>query len=275
MNNKGIMKIKIVLTFCVSFFLLAFFSKPYAQVGIGTTSPKGILDIDSNIYGVVYPSVSLTSTILEAPVVNPNGGGLVLGTTIYNTNTTSTGSNDVEPGIYSWDGSKWIVHFYKRQSELFEQNTALRTSSNTGYVDVPGLGVSDSKTFTSNHSGLYKIEVKTNYGGGDMINNGDMNVAAAEGNFRFIFDGTSHIFSTKSFSTYNDHINSGTNYSNIWKESYITIYINLIEGSTYSFSLEFDQFPATGFVNSGNSGVGRGYVGEGIFCFIEFTYIDE
>ncbi len=78
----------------------------FAQIGIGTSTPEGILDIDSNIYGVVYPSVALTATNVEAPVVNPRGGGLAVGTTVYNTNTTSTGTKDVEPGIFSWDGTQ-------------------------------------------------------------------------------------------------------------------------------------------------------------------------
>ena len=81
----------------------------FSQVGIGTTSPKGALDVESGTYGVVYPSVALTSTAIAAPVVNANGSSsLAIGTTVYNTNNTNTGSNDVHVGIYSWDGSKWV-----------------------------------------------------------------------------------------------------------------------------------------------------------------------
>ena len=159
-----------------------------AQVGIGTTSPKGILDIDSSIYGVVYPSAALTSTIVAAPVLNAQiGDGLAVGTTIYNTNETFTGTNDVEPGIYSWDGTQWITHFFKRQSELFEQTSSIRTTSSTGLADVPGLGIAAGNTFTPKFSGLYKVELKVNYGAGDIAANGDMNVGLVEGQFKFAF----------------------------------------------------------------------------------------
>ena len=73
-----------------------------------------------------------------------------------------------------------------------------------------------------------------------------------------------------------DYLETGqSDFSDIWKESYITLYLNLTATATYSFYLEFDQFNADGFVSSGNSGNGRGYIGVDIPCFIEITYIDE
>ncbi len=268
------MKIITFFRICMVLFLVGNMS--FAQVGIGTTTPNGILDINSSIYGVVYPSEDLTSTLIEIPVINPTPlESIVIGTTIYNNNTTITGSNDVEPGIYSWDGTKWVTHFFKRQSELFVQTSSIRTSSNLGFEDITGLGVSDSKTFIAKYSGLYKIEVKVNYGAGDMTDNGDVNTAMGKGDFRFIFDTTTYTINAKSFSTYNDHIGGGTLYSNVWVQTTKTIYINLIQGQTYSWSLEFDQYDGPGFISNGDSGTGRGYVGEGIPCYIEFTYIDE
>ncbi len=246
-----------------------------AQVGIGTNTPQGILDIDSSTMGVVYPSAALTGTNVAAPVVNPLGGGLVPGTTVYNTNTTSTGSNDVEPGIYTWDGTEWVIQFFKRQTQLYKQSSILRTSSTPGYQDVPGLGVADGITFFAKYNGTYKIEIKTNYGGGDMVNNGDINTALAEGDFRFIFDGTPYLLNVRAYSTYNQHIGGGTNFSNIWMETFKTIYINLNALTFYNLSLEFSQYPALGFVNAGVSGTGMGYVGDGVPCFVEITYLEQ
>tara|TARA_R110002124_G_C8974490_1_gene515725 strand:+ start:26895 stop:27707 length:813 start_codon:yes stop_codon:yes gene_type:complete len=257
-------------------FLLSNFA--IAQVGIGTSSPKGVLDIDSNTFGVVYPKVVLTATNVAAPVVNPNGGSLAVGTTVYNTNTTNTGTKDVEPGIYSWDGTQWVTHFFKRQSELFKQTSVLRTSSSLGWQDVPNLGFLSANTFTAKYSGLYRIEVKTHFGGGRMDDNGDVNVAAQQGLFRFTFDGTNYNFDTKSYSVYNDNIGSGVYFTNIAKEAYITKYINLTAGQTYSFYLQFNQETSPGFESDGDLFLtldGRGYVGDGIPCQIEFTYIDE
>ena len=102
-----------------------------------------------------------------------------------------------------------------------------------------------------------------------------MNTVAAEGRFRFIFDGAARVFNTKAFSSYHPLVSGGKHYENVWVESYINIYLQLVEGQTYSFSLEFDQFDAPGFQGSANSGDGRGYVGTDIPCFVEFTYLTE
>jgi hypothetical protein len=249
-----------------------------AQVGINTTNPKGLLDANSTTMGVVYPNVALTATDEALPVVNPQGGTLAAGTVVYNTNTTYSGNvTDVHPGIYVWDGSKWTIHYKKRQAELFEQDTELRTASNYpgNWQGIPNLRVEDNKTFTPNYSGLYRIIVKGNYGGGQMDAGVAVNVAAQEGVFRFTFDGITKTFITQAYSIYNSYVNSGTHYKNIWKESYTTLYLNLTADTTYSFSLEFDQYDAPGFVNNGNSGTGMGYIGTDIPCTVEFTYMDE
>lgn len=255
-----------------------------AQVGIGTTNPKGALDIESNLYGVVYPSVALLATNTEDPVVNPTLEVLEVGTTIYNTNTTNNGSFDVEPGIYSWDGTKWVRHYYKRQVQGYKQGSVLRAKSNGNWEIVDGFPISSPKTFFAKYSGLYKIELRLNYGGGAMVNNADVNVGLFEGDFRFTFSGSSsspYLFNIKSYSTFNNHISGGTQFSNISSQITKTIYVNLVSGITYTFSLEFDQYPdpdsnpSIGFINDGNSGMGRGYVGEDIPCTIEFTYLKE
>jgi uncharacterized protein (TIGR02145 family) len=49
-----------------------------AQVGIGTTTPAGALDIASTTSGLVMPRVANTSV-----VVNPNGGAIENGTMVY------------------------------------------------------------------------------------------------------------------------------------------------------------------------------------------------
>lgn len=78
-------------------------------IGVGTATPNGLLDLDSSTMGMVPPRVALTSTIVEAPVVNPQGGGLAAGTTVYNTNTAGSAPNNVAPGLYFWNGSRWVA----------------------------------------------------------------------------------------------------------------------------------------------------------------------
>lgn len=75
-----------------------------AQVGVGTNDPKGALDVENSNQGVVLSRVSLSSTTIQAPVINPSGGALVPSTLVYNTASV----NDVVPGFYYWDGVKWV-----------------------------------------------------------------------------------------------------------------------------------------------------------------------
>lgn len=79
-------------------------------IGIGTNTPNGALEVNSSNSGLVLPKVALTSTTSASPVVNPNGGNLALGTTVYNTATAGTSPNDVAPGMYYWDGTRWIAY---------------------------------------------------------------------------------------------------------------------------------------------------------------------
>ena len=259
-----------------------------AQVGIGTSNPKGILDITSTTQGVVYPRIALTSTISKAPVVNPQTGSIVAGTAVFNISSTSNGTNDVFPGIYVWNGSKWIPQFSKKHFEYFVQTATLRSSSTVllpldGYEDVPGLGIGDGKSIKARYSGKYKIVLKGNFGAGKINtgSGGKVNVAPQQGNFRFRFNGTDNFFGVKSFSTYStEAVSGGVDFLNNIAQFSKTIYVDLVAGTTYAFSLTFDQLPAPGFVGNGNisiipPGDGRGYVNVEVPCYIEFTYLDE
>ena len=79
----------------------------FSQVGIGTTTPAGALDINSTTNGLVLPRVALTAKNVAAPVVNPQTGALVVGTMVYNTATAGTGVNSVTPGFFFWNGTSW------------------------------------------------------------------------------------------------------------------------------------------------------------------------
>ena len=79
-----------------------------AQVGVGTTTPAGALDITSSTNGLLLPRVSLTALNIATPVVNPAGGALVVGTLIWNTATAGVIPNNVVPGMYYWEGTRWI-----------------------------------------------------------------------------------------------------------------------------------------------------------------------
>lgn len=82
----------------------------YAQVGIGTATPNGALDLNPTVatnYGLVPPRVALLTGLTTATVVNPQGGDPARGTMVYNT----TNGSGFTPGYYYWETtptSTWV-----------------------------------------------------------------------------------------------------------------------------------------------------------------------
>lgn len=80
-------------------------SEAFSQVGIGTSLPNASaqLDVVSLDKGVLFPRVSLLSITDASTIANGNITSLF----VYNTATAGTVPNNVIPGYYYWDGSKW------------------------------------------------------------------------------------------------------------------------------------------------------------------------
>jgi hypothetical protein len=76
------------------------------NVGLGTNTPNtsAQLDISDTDKGVLINRVALTATNSATPISTPATGLLV-----YNTASASSGSTEVMPGFYFWDGSKWVA----------------------------------------------------------------------------------------------------------------------------------------------------------------------
>lgn len=252
----------------------------YSQVGIGTTKPQGMLDLqNSNFQGVVFPKASLTSTTSSAPIVNPNGGALVAGTAVFNTSTV----NDVTPGIYLWDGTRWIPQYRREDHKVVSQTTLLQrialgsTANNTSasdWVYVNGLGTGN--TFTPQYTGTYKIRVNQQFAAGKVkppTAPSLISMATEEGYFRFTFNGTKYLTYSHSYSMYTGNINSGVYYEQFPHDTQLTLYLYLTAGTAYSFSLEFDLFVANDFLDT-ETGVGRAYVGIDKPCTVEFTLLE-
>lgn len=280
MNKKTTLK-----TCGLLFYFLTATFLAHSQVGIDTTDPDGILDIASTNTGVVLPRMSLTSTIVQAPAVNPKTGVTVIpaGTTVYNDNTTTNATNNVYPGMYVWDGSKWLAYAIEKQNELYEQTSVAAMRTVNGLNIIAGL---DAETFTANYTGTYRIEIRVNYGGGGAVvpaqgsdpsteSDGYLNIAQASGDFNFIWDGTSHIIPAHAFSTSYDPAEGATNYFAIWEEYSATFTVQLTAGDVIPFSLDFTQNAASTYVDNGNSGSGRGYVGYDIPCTVEINYVGD
>lgn len=79
-----------------------------AQVKIGsnptTINPSSILEIESTNKGLLMPRVALISTVDPSPLASHSAGMI-----LYNTATSGTAPDNVVPGIYYNDGSRWIA----------------------------------------------------------------------------------------------------------------------------------------------------------------------
>jgi hypothetical protein len=76
------------------------------NVGLGTNNPNASaqMELADTDKGILVNRVALTSTAVAAPVTSPATGLLV-----YNTANASSGSTEVLPGFYYWEGTKWIA----------------------------------------------------------------------------------------------------------------------------------------------------------------------
>ncbi|MDX1463683.1 MAG: hypothetical protein R3359_11550 [Marinirhabdus sp.] len=279
---------KIALQQSTRFFgllILVFLAIPVqSQVGINTTEPNGILDVNSTTHGVVLPRLALTATNVMAPAVNPKSGvtNIPVGTTVFNTNVSATGTNDVTVGIYSWDGSQWVPQFDRKQSELFESATFSLRSRSDQILTVSGI---NGSSFTADYTGTYRIRVSVNYGGGGATvpndgnggsrSDGFLNIARQSGTFNLQIGSDSYALPVHSYSTSYDPSVGATNYFAIWQEFNTTFYKTYTENQVLNISMTFTQDPAPEFVSSGNSGSGRGYVAYDLPCTIEFTYVGD
>lgn len=76
------------------------------QIGVGTSSPDASakLEISATDKGFLPPRVSLTGSADVVTIPNPATGLLV-----YNQSTAGTKPNDVIPGYYYFNGTKWVT----------------------------------------------------------------------------------------------------------------------------------------------------------------------
>jgi len=140
-------KICLIVIFIVFPFIIT-----HAQVGIGTPSPNGALDITSTTDGFLIPRIALTNTI-TATVTTPTISELV-----YNT----ANINDVTAGFYYWDGSIWV----RLATSVTNGWSLLGNASTTGSNYI---GTSDAVALKISTSATERIRVLAN--GQVIINN--------------------------------------------------------------------------------------------------------
>ncbi|MGX7666983.1 hypothetical protein [Flavobacterium pedocola] len=174
-----------------------------AQVGVGTTTPQGAMDITSTTDGLLVPRVALVNTT-TATVSTPTTSEIV-----YNTATI----NDVTPGFYYWSGTQWIriatgnssdwsltgnggtaagtnfIGTTDAQDLRFKTNSTdrLNISNTTGQIQTYASGAAGTPAFTWNsdtNTGIFRpaadnISLTTNgVEGVRLRNNSNLTVGA-------------------------------------------------------------------------------------------------
>ena len=258
----------------------------FAQVGIGTTTPNGALDITSTTTGLVLPRVALTATNIATPVVNPQGGALLAGTTVYNTAST-TGTYGVTPGFYFWDGSKWVSQFQRVFSAKYEQTAGISVGSTATptYTTITGINT----TFTAPFGGTYQF-VFLGYLGAKQVNDITTNlpstrdisgyaaVGFVEGYFRLSINGADYDAYNHANSFYRsgsgNNGSGGTNYYELFKQVTIIINVQLTAGQVCTFSSSYGGVADDNITTPNPHVVGR-ISGLGNKCNLTVTYIGQ
>lgn len=129
------------------------------NVGIASSSPNldAALELGATNKGFLPNRVALTSTNSASPLT-----AHVLGMLVYNTATAGVTPNNVEPGYYYNNGSKWI--------KFSTGGTGTSGSS-------PWFGSDDNMSATSNTEDIYimgNVGIGTNNPGFDLDVNGSM-----------------------------------------------------------------------------------------------------
>jgi hypothetical protein len=150
---------KIFLTMALAVGLMA-----TAQVKIGNAptaiDANSLLELETTNQGLLFPRVALESTTSYAPLLLDNLAMPPIvrqkGMTVYNTATTSTGTNDVTEGLYTNDGTNWVKVGGATPKTLYTDNAAI-TSARTVTLNNNDL------TFTAGVGGTGKTVVASSF----------------------------------------------------------------------------------------------------------------
>ena len=106
---------KKLIKFIIVLILAIVFPEPwtFSQISVSTSvsdpDPSAMLDIQSTNKGFLPPRIALTGTNSAVPVIAPAPGLL-----IYNTINSGSSPNNVIPGYYFWNGTRWVPLDYPK-----------------------------------------------------------------------------------------------------------------------------------------------------------------
>lgn len=96
---------EIVVLSSILFLSTYNFAQQNVSISDISTTPhaSSVLDVSSSTKGLLIPRVALTSINVSTPI----GSAPLTSLLVYNTATAGTAPNNVTPGYYYWDGTKW------------------------------------------------------------------------------------------------------------------------------------------------------------------------
>ncbi|GIV24155.1 MAG: hypothetical protein KatS3mg025_1814 [Bacteroidia bacterium] len=138
------------------------------NVGMGTATPHAAarLHVAGADMGVLLPTAALTSATAWSPL----GGTPQAGMIVYNTATAGTPPNDVGPGYYYWDGTRWVRMDGGTEAWLLTGNAGTDPTINfLGTTDGQPLviRVNNQETFRFNAPGTTAPGWSLQRGGGN------------------------------------------------------------------------------------------------------------
>ncbi len=143
---------KIILPLILS--LLPLINISAQNIGINATgaapATSAGLDISFTNKGLLIPRVALTATNSSTPITSPATSLLV-----YNTATAGASPNNVTPGYYYWDGSKWIA-FGGSGGKDWSLTGNAGTTVGTNYI-----GTSDAKDLVFKTNANEQMRINT------------------------------------------------------------------------------------------------------------------
>jgi len=134
-----------------------------AQVKIGnnpnTINASAILEMEATNKGVLITRIALTATTDAATISSPATSLL-----IYNTATAGTAPNNVLPGYYYWNGTKWISMQAAGGGVLsYAKFYALMPTNNSATIAVgsailfPNVGASSNSEITAISNSTFQL----------------------------------------------------------------------------------------------------------------------
>ena len=141
---------------CLLLILLASGLKAAAQTNLGSIAPadsNAVLELSSPNKGLLLSRVQLVATSNPAPL-----GAFVAGMQLYNTAT----SNDVLPGVYYCDGTKWVRILSPGNAWTRNGNAGTNPSANyLGTSDSADLSIRTNATERLRVTGLGNVGIGT------------------------------------------------------------------------------------------------------------------